>query len=469
MFKKIEIWILYLIIILIVPLLIIFGWMVRRESSVEFTGYSTKDIPVITKISEGAHFLSTIPELLNKVFSKGVNQINYKNRFGEKTIEFSGTPNNFESYLLLPKFNINSKEYVVTLIDLTNFKILHEWNPNLDSDFKIIEKKHYSGLENPWEHLFRDHNDKRLSIAHPLLDSDGSIIFNGQDYAPLIKIDRNSNIIWMNSDNEYHHSIEIDIDNNIWVCTRYNPTKINNKYTGKHFKKRVTYHDDGIRKITKNGDILFDKSISELFIENGMEYLLFAAGSAFNFDPIHLNDIQPVMEDTKYWKKGDVFLSLRNQSMILLYRPKTNKIIWKSVGMFFHQHDIDIIDDHRISIYNNNTKLFWDGYKVDGENEVLIYDFSTEKYESYQKQNFINDSIRTLTAGVHEILENGDLFVEESNYGRLLYYDNLEKLKWVFLNQSIDGFEYGVSWSRIIYKKDDLLKVQKFLRSKEVN
>ena len=139
--------------------------------------------------------------------------------------------------------------------------------------------------------------------------------------------------------------------------------------------------------------------------------------------------------------------------MILLYRPKTNKLIWKSTGMFFYQHDIDIIDDHRISIYNNNTKNFWDGYKVDGENEVLIYDFSTEKYESYQKENFINDSISTLNAGIHEILENGDLFIEETNYGRLLYYDNLKKLRWVFLNQSVDGFEYSVSWSRIIYKE----------------
>ena len=72
---------------------------------------------------------------------------------------------------------------------------------------------------------------------------------------------------------------------------------------------------------------------SKIFIDNGLEYLLFSVGDRyFDKDPIHLNDIQPVDFDGEYWKKGDVFLSLRHQSMVLLYRPSTNKIIWKGTG-----------------------------------------------------------------------------------------------------------------------------------------
>ena len=78
----------------------------------------------------------------------------------------------------------------------------------------------------------------------------------------------------------------------------------------------------------------------------------------YDNDPIHLNDIQPVNFDGEFWKKGDVFLSLRHQSMVLLYRPSTNEIIWKGTGPFFHQHDVDILDNHRISIFNNNSKDF---------------------------------------------------------------------------------------------------------------
>ena len=105
--------------------------------------------------------------------------------------------------------------------------------------------------------------------------------------------------------------------------------------------------------------------------------------SNFIADPIHLNDIQPVNFDGNYWKKGDIFLSLRSQSMVILYRPSTNKIIWKGTGPFFHQHDVNILDEHRISIFNNNSKNFADGEYVDGNNQVIIYDFKTDKYSLY--------------------------------------------------------------------------------------
>ena len=44
-------------------------------------------------------------------------------------------------------------------------------------------------------------------------------------------------------------------------------------------------------------------------------------------EPIHLNDIEPVLKDGKFWKKGDLFLSSRSQSAIIHYRPKLNKVV----------------------------------------------------------------------------------------------------------------------------------------------
>ena len=137
-------------------------------------------------------------------------------------------------------------------------------------------------------------------------------------------------------------------------------------------------------KLTSDGQILFQKSVSEILIDNGLEYLLFSVGDhGFTKDPIHLNDIQPVDFNGKFWNKGDVFLSLRHQSMVLLYRPLTNKIIWKGTGPFFHQHDVDILNEHKISVFNNNSKDFADGNVVDGNNEVIIYDFKKNEYSTF--------------------------------------------------------------------------------------
>jgi hypothetical protein len=192
---------------------------------------------------------------------------------------------------------------------------------------------------------------------------------------------------------------------------------------------------------------------------------LFTIGdrNKFTTDPIHLNDIQPVDFDGKFWKKGDVFLPLGHQSMVLLYRPSTNKIIWKGTGPFFHQHDLDVLDDHRISIFNNNSKGFVNGDSVDGHNEVLIYDFKNDQYYSYLKDSLVENDLKTITAGRSEILPNGDLIIEESNFGRTLYFNNDGSLRWTHVNRADNGNVYTTVWSRIMHTKEDIQIVKNFL------
>ena len=195
--------------------------------------------------------------------------------------------------------------------------------------------------------------------------------------------------------------------------------------------------EDCVRQILNDGEILFDKSVPEIFLKNDMEYLLFADGyRGFTKDPTRLNDIEPVNFNSDYLKKGDVFLSLRHQSMVLLYRPSTNKIIWKGTGKFYHQHDVNILDSHIISIFNNNSKDFFSGDTVDGVNEVLIYNFKTNKYSTYLKDSFVKYDIKTTTQGTSRILPNEDLLAEETDYVRTLYFNKDGSLRWYHLNKS---------------------------------
>ena len=153
--------------------------------------------------------------------------------------------------------------------------------------------------------------------------------------------------------------------------------------------------------------------------------------------------------------------------MILLYRPRTNKIIWKGAGPFFHQHDIDIIDDNRISIFNNNSKAFINGDIVDGLNNIIIYDFNKNIYSFYLPESFQKHDVRTITEGTSQILQNGDLFIEETNYARTLYFNEDGSLRWTHLNRGDDGNVYMVSWSRILYSKKDINNVNQFLKTRE--
>lgn len=445
MFKKIEIWILYLTILLSILFAIGFGVLVREElvGSIK-AGW----------VSKTALTLAEIPANLKKITG---NDLVVDDRFPALD-GFNGTPNSEESYLLLSRYDGDLQEGVVELVDLRTFEILHSWNPDIDAFNDLVEKV------DEFKYLNRDNNNKRSRLIHPKLLQDGHLLF--QDTTPLRKIDDCSDLIFQNTHDMFHHSNEIDADGNIWVPSHIYPQSLPIEKVGRNHILDGGFYDDAIVKLSPEGEILFEKSVSQIFIDNGLEYLLFAHGNDYEKDPIHLNDIQPVSFDGEFWKKGDVFLSLPNQSMILLYRPSTNEIIWKGTGPFFHQHDVDILDEHRISIFNNNSKNFEVGGVVDGHNEVIIYDFETNEYSSYLKDSLIENDIRTLTEGRSQILLNGDLFIEESNYGRTLYFNADGSLRWTHVNRANDGNVYRVGWSRILYTEKDLQTVNNFLTNK---
>ena len=153
--------------------------------------------------------------------------------------------------------------------------------------------------------------------------------------------------------------------------------------------------------------------------------------------------------------------------MVLLYRPSTNKIIWKGTGPFLHQHDVNILDDRRISVFNNRSMNVFKGKNVvDGHNEMIIYDFETDRYSSYLSESLVQQDVRSATQGRGKILPNGDLFIEESNYGRTLYFNADGTLRWTHVNRSNSGDVYRVGWSRILDAKEDIKIVNNFLSNR---
>jgi hypothetical protein len=450
MFKKIEIWVLYLVIFIGLFFSVGFGVLVRQE----LVG-DTK----LGWVSKTALNLSEIPINVKRLLEGPGKDLTVEDRFYDLD-GFHGTPNFEESYLLLSRYDGDLLEGLVELVDLTSFEVLHTWNPDIDAFNDLVKQV------DEFENLTRDHNNSRKILFHPKLTTNGELLTAW--YAPLISINSCSNLVFQNTHDAFHHSIETDIDGNIWAPTFLYPQTLPIEKVGRNSNIEPIFYDDAIVKLSPGGEVLYEKSVSQIFIENGLEYLLFSVGSRqFDTDSIHLNDIQPVNFDGEYWKKGDVFLSLRHQSMVLLFRPSNNKIIWKGTGPFFHQHDINILDNHRISILNNNSKDFINGDIVDGHNEVIIYDFKANEYSSYLKGSLEANDVRTITNGRSEVLPNGDLFFEETNYGRSLYFNADGSLRWVHVNRADNKNVYAVGWSRILYTKEDIQITKNFLTNKK--
>ena len=195
--------------------------------------------------------------------------------------------------------------------------------------------------------------------------------------------------------------------------------------------------------------MLFSKSVTEILIEHGYLNRILTQQS-HRIGNVHLNDIQPVLKDTNYFKKGDLFLSLRNISMIILYRPSTNKIIKIIEGEFYNQHDVDIIDESRISIYNNNGFLNFNNERIVGNNDIVIYDFETNSFSKKFEKTFVENKIGSLSHGLVDFLQDGSAIVEDRNNGRIFYLSSDGEVIWIFNNLNSKKQLYDLWWSRVI-------------------
>ena len=91
------------------------------------------------------------------------------------------------------------------------------------------------------------------------------------------------------------------------------------------------------------GKIIEERSLAQILIDNGYIGLLF--GTIWQEDRIHLNDAEYIKETDGFVQRGDIMMSARNISTVLLYRPSENRIVWLKTGPFLNQHDIDYIGE----------------------------------------------------------------------------------------------------------------------------
>ena len=100
-------------------------------------------------------------------------------------------------YLLLSRYDGDNMEGIVELVDLTNFEILHTWNPDIDAFNNLVEQV------DEFKYLKRDDHNKRKTLKHPKLTKDGGLLFGWN--LPLRKIDACSKLIFQNTHDIFHH------------------------------------------------------------------------------------------------------------------------------------------------------------------------------------------------------------------------------------------------------------------------
>ncbi len=423
--KKIITPIAYLIIV--VSFLSFFGWMVKHIT------LGDKDFGFLNKpIKEMVDFFDLFKESveevksLPKTFVKTPEAYPFKNELKDDVIA-------------LTTYSNDKKGRTIEMINLKTDEVLYQWQ-----------------VDNP----FQEHD----RVMDPLLLENKSIVYSYNGVTGIFKIDSTGKQLWKQTEIAHHHSLNLDADSNIWACS-YSKEENGNFIVYKGLYRvdgqKFQYLDNTFTQLdSKTGEILFHKSVAEIIEENNIGYLLVQSSNLG--DPIHLNDVQPALKTTKFYQKGDVFLSMRNISAIFHYRPSTNELLEVIKGPFSTQHDVDYYNDSTICFFNNNGHTIWqyppsawaaakEQFNTgDFSSNIVFYNLSSKTFSSPYDSVFKANQIFTFTEGGQEFLPDGNVFVEEQNSG-FFYILNKEKVVYqnVFKSQH-EGYHYLTNWIRII-------------------
>lgn len=307
-------------------------------------------------------------------------------------------------------------------------------------------------------------------IMHPLLLPGDRIVYSMNGLPHIQCIDSTGTEVWKNVEFEHHHSLNLDHLGRIWASTY--DRQIGPDGKPKFLKYDLQFNVNGMpfhcidNEFTcfdpATGEAVYSKSVAQMFADHGLDHLVMRSDKTD--DPYHLNDVEPALFTGAFFEAGDLFLSFRHLSLIVQFRPATDQIIRVITGPFYAQHDVDILDEHTLAIFNNNSHIHWQ-HKKSGQplipdsarhhignfnSGIALHHLQTGEFSTVLPHIFKGQHIFTHTEGLFEQLPGGAWFVEEQNDGILWVIDSTGVQFQGVLPSQHPGHHHLSNWTRII-------------------
>lgn len=314
-------------------------------------------------------------------------------------------------------------------------------------------------IQNQDELPYVPSSDWNIDLHGAHINPDGSVVFN-LEYVTTVKLSRCGDVLWTLPGG--HHSVEKSERGGYWIPVRKTiGIEDGNKYppltyfppsffeTGDNF----LYQDDRLVRVSEEGKVLQEKSITEIFFENGLETVLTSIGSSYNgknlkSELVHHNKIAElpaaIADRFPLFEAHDLVLSLRHYNLLMVVDPDDWKIKWHQIGPWVRQHDPEFAADGTIIVFNNNAyrtslgELDRQLPDVNKDSNILAIDPVTNKverlYGSEPGQQFLS-VLRGKVDVLADTGEKGRFLITEFEGGRVFETGENNQVIWEYINR----------------------------------
>ncbi len=267
--------------------------------------------------------------------------------------------------------------------------------------------------------------------------ADGSIVLNFGDLGAA-KLDKCSNLVWR-SDRPTHHSVTPAGDGKFWIPghiptaetpKEYLPSAVTAKEIDDLIGSSFNGYNNSVLLVDADGKVEREFSILKSIYDAGLEAAIYNSVRAVTVDPAHLNEIEvvtPALADRiDGVDAGDLLLSLREMSMLLIVDEIDGHVKWHAQGRWFRQHDPDITEDGMIELFNNRSRSI---SQKPVDSQIVRLDPATgESHVLFPVGE--NDAFFSDFMGAHQLLDNGNRLIVESAAGRVFEVTPAGEVVW---------------------------------------
>jgi len=256
--------------------------------------------------------------------------------------------------------------------------------------------------------------------AHWYPNGDILAIFEGTG---IIKLDRNSELLWAYKGG-CHHEAAVADNGNIYILTRKPEIR-------PEINKQEYVLPDGITVLSPDGEVVAEYPLLEAFRNSDFEHLLMSMRP--RGDLMHTNSIKvfdgSLATLSEYYKHGNILISSWKIDTIAILDPEIGQVVWAESGrsndMWRKQHDPTVLSDGNVLLFDNMGH--------NGKSRVLEFD-PDERKVVWQFAGGEADELDSRTCGASRMLLNVNSLITESDNGRALEVTRDGEVVWEFFS-----------------------------------